>query len=87
MSVQVRFANILKKPIIQDLSRLFSSAGKNIYLVGGSVRDCFIDQAQDDLDFTTEALPDEIENIVKDWADEIWLIGKEYGTIGLSKDG
>ena len=87
MSVPVRFEKILKKPIIQDLSRLFSSAGKNIYLVGGSVRDCFIDQAQDDLDFTTEALPDEIENIVKKWADELWLIGKEYGTIGLSKDG
>jgi len=36
-----------------------------------------------DLDLTTDALPDEVERLVKGWADAVWLQGKRFGTIGL----
>jgi poly(A) polymerase len=40
-----------------------------------------------DLDFTTDARPDDIEAIVSHWADDVWLQGKRFGTIGLRKNG
>ncbi len=82
-----RFDQILGNPIVLELGKLFKKANKGLYLVGGSVRDVFLGKFEQDLDFTTEALPDEIECIVKSWADDLWTIGKEYGTVGLSKQG
>ena len=38
-----------------------------------------------DLDFTTDASPDEILAAVEGWADAHWDIGREFGTIGLRK--
>ena len=40
-----------------------------------------------DLDLTTDALPDETERLVREWADEVWTQGKRFGTIGCRKDG
>ncbi len=40
-----------------------------------------------DLDFTTEALPDDIERLLRGWADHLWLQGKRFGTVGASKNG
>ncbi|HEY3373683.1 MAG TPA: CCA tRNA nucleotidyltransferase [Candidatus Aquicultor sp.] len=74
-----------KHPIIQELSNLFKAAGKRLYLVGGTVRDALLGQYHEDLDFATDALPEETINIVKAWADDLWLIGIKFGTIGLNK--
>ena len=87
MTIPKRFEQILTKPIVAELAKLFEEKDFEIYLVGGSVRDVFLGQVHEDLDFTTGASPEEIEEIVKDWADEVWTIGKTYGTIGLSKWG
>ena len=40
-----------------------------------------------DLDFTTDAVPDRIEEIVAGWADAVWTTGKRFGTIGLRVSG
>jgi len=64
---------------------LFERAGKKFYLVGGTVRDALLGKFHEDLDFTTDAIPDEIIAIVKAWADNLWLIGIRFGTVGLSK--
>jgi len=40
-----------------------------------------------DLDFTTDAPPDDIERIVRPWAEAVWLQGKRFGTIAALKDG
>lgn len=71
------------------LAELFGAAGHNLYLVGGSVRDAIIGELADDadLDLTTDARPDEIEALVKGWAEAIWTTGKQFGTISLLKDG
>lgn len=59
--------------------------GKKLYLVGGSVRDALLGQFHEDLDFATDARPEETIQIVKPWADNLWLIGIKFGTVGLSK--
>ena len=67
-----------------DLAERFAAAGKKLYLVGGVVRDALLDRVreEDDLDFTTDALPDEIEALVRSEAEAVWLQGKRFGTVG-----
>jgi poly(A) polymerase len=70
-----------------DIAALFDRAGKRLYLVGGIVRDALLGRRGDDrdLDFTTDALPDDIEGILRGWADAVWTQGKRFGTIGAKK--
>ncbi len=73
-----------------DLARRFDEAGHRLYAVGGPVRDAFAGEPaseSQDVDLTTDARPDEVERLVKGWADAVWLQGKRFGTVGLSKDG
>jgi poly(A) polymerase len=69
-------------PVADALGSRFSDAGHEIALVGGSVRDALLGRLGQDLDFTTSARPDEIEQLVTGLADAIWDIGREFGTIG-----
>ncbi len=70
------------------LARRFTDAGWRLYLVGGSVRDAILGaKVAPDLDFTTDARPDDIEVVVKGWADAVWDQGRRFGTIGIKKDG
>jgi poly(A) polymerase len=80
------------RPLVAETSGLasrFSDAGRRLYLVGGVVRDAVLGRLRDDadLDFTTDALPDEVEALVSDWADAIWTQGKRFGTIGIRAGG
>lgn len=76
---------VIKHPVIQELSNLFEGAGKRLYLVGGTVRDALLGQLHEDLDFATDALPEETVETVRSWADDLWLIGVKFGTVGLKK--
>src|SRR3954453_20033908 len=38
-----------------------------------------------DLDFTTSARPEVTERLVRGWAEAIWDIGREFGTIGCRR--
>jgi poly(A) polymerase len=78
-----RLAPVL--PLLQELGGLFADAGHELALVGGPVRDAFLGRVSPDLDFTTDASPDEILGLVVGWADAHWEIGREFGTIGLRK--
>jgi len=77
-----------------DLSDRFRAAGHTLYLVGGSVRDAIVatdglpsDRTPSDLDFTTDARPDDIEALVRGWADAVWTQGKRFGTIACLHAG
>ncbi|WP_237224892.1 CCA tRNA nucleotidyltransferase [Rothia nasisuis] len=72
-------------PVILEAGELFARAGFELALVGGPVRDLFLGETSVDLDFTTNATPDETLAVVAGWADATWEIGKEYGTIGIRK--
>ncbi|MEZ5237699.1 MAG: hypothetical protein R2716_01645 [Microthrixaceae bacterium] len=81
------------RPIIErvrPMARRFSDAGHHLYLVGGAVRDLFVDEEgfdHDDLDLTTDAPPEEVKAILAPMADALWTQGERFGTIGATIDG
>jgi poly(A) polymerase len=74
-------------PVADELGRRFADAGHELHLVGGSVRDALLGRLGDDLDFCTDAHPEQTLAVVKGWADAIWETGRDFGTIGLQKHG
>jgi poly(A) polymerase len=82
---QDNLIRVIDYPIVRELSDLFESKGKKLYLVGGTVRDAFLGQLHEDFDFTTDAKPEDIIEVVKPWAENLWLVGIKFGTVGLSK--
>jgi poly(A) polymerase len=74
-------------PLADELAKLFAKAGYRLYLVGGSVRDMMLDRLSSDLDFTTDARPDQVLKIVGVWGDAVWDVGIAFGTVGVTKQG
>jgi poly(A) polymerase len=85
--MQQRVASALATlaPVTDELGALFASAGEELALVGGPVRDAMLGRLHDDLDFATSARPDTTERLLKGWADTTWGMGREFGTIGARK--
>ncbi|HZB30493.1 MAG TPA: CCA tRNA nucleotidyltransferase [Streptosporangiaceae bacterium] len=80
-------AELLRRvaPVADELGHRFAAAGHELALVGGPVRDALLRRAGSDLDLTTDAHPERILEIVDGWADAVWTIGIEFGTVGLRK--
>lgn len=72
-------------PVLTDLGERFNSAGFELALVGGPVRDAFLGAECADLDLTTSARPDDIERLLAAWGDTTWDMGREFGTIGARR--
>ena len=69
------------------LAETFRRAGFRLYLVGGIVRDvlCGRQRPTLDIDLTTDALPDDIEALVRGLHPRaLWLQGKRFGTVGAT---
>ncbi len=80
-----RFAPLLEA--VGPLAEAFDAAGHRLYLVGGVVRDLLLGQESfTDLDFTTDALPDDILTVLDGFGgvEAIWTQGKRFGTIGCN---
>jgi len=71
--------------LISPVTERFVNEQHTLFLVGGVVRDSFINQKikSPDLDLTTNATPDQIRALVEPVADAVWLQGERLGTIGL----
>ncbi|AXK35309.1 CCA tRNA nucleotidyltransferase [Streptomyces armeniacus] len=74
-------------PVADDLARRFERAGHTLALVGGSVRDALLGRLGNDLDFTTDARPEDVLALVRPWADAVWDVGIAFGTVGCKKFG
>jgi poly(A) polymerase len=74
-------------PVADELGRRFTAAGHELHLVGGSVRDALLGRLGDDLDFCTDARPETVLGLVTGWADAIWTVGIEFGTVGVTRGG
>ena len=70
---------------VMELAQLFKSAGFEFAIVGGPVRDLILNREISDLDFTTNALPEQILHLITPWADTVWEIGIAFGTIGARR--
>ena len=84
------------QPILDEtrpLADRFAADGKQIYLVGGIVRDLLLGEvdlrgdADVDIDLTTDARPSDTKRLLSGWADAVWTQGERFGTIGGQKDG
>jgi len=66
------------------LTEVFVAAGFSLYAVGGSVRDALLGEHKEDfeIDFTTDARPDDIVRLMKPLCSGLWEQGREFGTIG-----
>jgi poly(A) polymerase len=72
-------------PSAAVLGELFARAGHELALVGGPVRDVFLGRQPGDLDLTTDAVPERVLELTRNWADKTWTVGIDFGTIGLRK--
>ncbi|MGI9824953.1 CCA tRNA nucleotidyltransferase [Agromyces sp. Marseille-Q5079] len=82
-----RLGELAASPTVSKLAAAFERAGFELALVGGPVRDAFLGRAVNDLDFTTNATPDQILDTVKPIAEAHWDIGRAFGTIGAKIAG
>jgi poly(A) polymerase len=74
-------------PVAEELATRFTAAGHQLFLVGGSVRDALLGRLGNDLDFATDARPDEVRALLTGWADAVWDTGIAFGTMGARKGG
>ena len=74
-------------PVAVELGERFAAAGFALHLVGGSVRDALLGRLGNDLDFTTDARPERVLELVDGWAEGTWESGIAFGTVGLVRRG
>jgi poly(A) polymerase len=71
--------------IAREIGARFQQAGHQLYLVGGAVRDAVLDRSGEELDFASDARPEDVIRVLRGWADSRKLIGVRFGTVGARK--
>ena len=71
----------LSEQALTKVATAFAKAGKNIYLVGGIVRDRLLGRDSADYDFTTDARPEETQRILRSVSKNVYAPGERFGTI------
>lgn len=82
-----RLGALAESPVVATVARAFADAGFELAIVGGPVRDALLGRETNDLDFTTNARPDDILRIVTPISTAQWDIGRAFGTIGARVAG
>ena len=72
---------IERAPLASSLAQAFAAKGFTLALVGGPVRDAILGRLGNDLDFTTNALPQDSKKILHVWAENVWETGIAFGTV------
>jgi poly(A) polymerase len=79
---EVAIASLIKRaPLASSLAQGFAAQGFRLALVGGPVRDALLGRLGNDLDFTTDARPEDTKKILQGWAENVWDTGIEFGTV------
>jgi len=71
--------------VLSPLGARFAEAGHELYLVGGSVRDAVLGRLGTDLDFTTDARPEKVQELLRGFVDHQWDTGIDFGTVSAMK--
>jgi poly(A) polymerase len=69
-------------PVTDRLAEVFAGAGHQLWIVGGPVRDALLGREATDLDFTTDAHPEVVLELVTQLG-PTWTTGITFGTVGV----
>jgi tRNA nucleotidyltransferase/poly(A) polymerase len=64
---------------VKDMHKLFNKKGHKLFVVGGAVRDFLLKKTPHDFDLVSDALPDEMVEILKDYRTDIH--GAKFGVV------
>jgi poly(A) polymerase len=74
----------------REVTGRFADAGHELHLVGGPVRDALLGMdpsGSADLDYATDATPEQTLAATRGWAEAVWTQGQRFGTIGFLHGG
>jgi len=71
---------------ILAINDIFRSAGYELLLVGGCVRDAVMSKSPKDFDLATDALPDQVEQLLQNHGYRTLPTGKAFGIINVITD-
>src|SRR5206468_2563984 len=75
-------------PVAAQLGERFRTAGYQLYLVGGAVRELLMAHpSRGEFDFATDARPEVTLRMLQGWAESRYLQGIKFGTVGAKKGG
>ena len=66
---------------IKKIYKLFKKNKKQLYIVGGAVRDAILGKSPKDFDMATDATPDEVFKIAKQGRFKTYEVGKSFGVV------
>jgi len=69
---------------VKELHKLFQANGKKLFVVGGAVRDFLNGEKPKDFDLATDALPDQVQSILKGYKTQ--LQGEAFGVVVVRTD-
>lgn len=72
--------NVIPKSV-KKLHLIFKDNSKNLYVVGGAVRDFLMDKEPKDYDLATDANPDEVVKILQDNGYKYNIQGRQFGVV------
>lgn len=75
--------NLRVHPLLREISGFFTEAGKEVYLVGGAVRDLLLGRESADWDLATGARPEEVSALFK----KVIPTGIKHGTVTVRYKG
>jgi len=68
-------------PVLKEIASIFNDNGKQVYLVGGAVRDMIRGKEIHDWDLATDALPEEVTDFVRRAKGKVIPTGIKHGTV------
>ena len=66
---------------IKKIYKLFKKNKKQLYIVGGAVRDAILGKSPKDFDMATDAKPDEVLKMAKQGGFKTYEVGKSFGVV------
>ena len=66
---------------IRKIHKLFKKNRKQLFIVGGAVRDAILGKKPKDFDLATDAKPDEVLDIAKKGGMKTYEVGKQFGVV------
>jgi putative nucleotidyltransferase with HDIG domain len=74
-------------PLLREIAALFQNRGREVYLVGGAVRDLFRGKKPQDWDLATNAPPEEVMSLFRQARCQVIPTGIKHGTVTVFYKG